>query len=67
MNIFILSHGAIEAYFPSGVTGEDKPTKALNAVRFLKEQADCKAHLPTIKIGADDFCELELIYQKIFE
>lgn len=67
LNIFILSHGAIEAYYPSGVTGEDKPTKALNAVRFLKDQADCKAHLPTIKIGTDDFCELELIYQKIFE
>jgi len=67
LDIFILSHGAIEAYYPNGITGEDKPTKALNAVRFLKEQADCKTHLPTVKVGTDNFCELELIYQKIFE
>jgi len=67
LNIFILSHGAIEAYYPNGITGEDKPTKALNAVKFLKEQEDCKIHLPTVKIGADDICELELIYKSIFE
>jgi putative ATP-dependent endonuclease of OLD family len=67
LDIFILSHGAIEAYYPNGIKGEDKPTKALNAVRFLKEQADCKTHLPTVKVGTDNFCELELIYQKIFE
>jgi len=66
LNIFILSHGAIESYYPNGITGEDKPTKALNAIRFLIEQEDCKSHLPTIKNGNDDVCELELIFERIF-
>lgn len=65
-NIFILSHGAIESYYPIGVTGEDKPTKALNAITFLKAQEDCKVHLPLIKIGDNNVCELELIYERIF-
>jgi putative ATP-dependent endonuclease of the OLD family len=66
-NIFILSHGAIESYYPNGITGEDKPTKALNAIKFLRSQTDCKKHLPTIRINENDVCELELIYKKIFE
>lgn len=66
-NIFILSHGAIESYYPNGIVGDDKPTKALNAINFLKEQADCKVHLPTIKIDNEEKCELEIIYEKIFE
>lgn len=66
-NIFILSHGAIESYYPNGIVGDDKPTKALNAINFLKEQEDCKIHLPTIKIGDEVKCELEIIYEKIFE
>lgn len=66
LNIFILSHGAIENYYPAGITGEDKPTKALNAIRFLKEQPDCKSHLPTIKKNDEFICELELIFEKIF-
>lgn len=65
-NIFILSHGAIESYYPNGIVGDDKPTKALNAIIFLKEQVDCKTHLPTIKIDGIDKCELEIIYEKIF-
>lgn len=67
LNVFILSHGAIESYYPNGMTGEDKPTKALNAIKFLKEEEDCKSHLPTIKVGDDEFCELELIFKLIFE
>lgn len=66
-NIFILSHGAIESYYPNGIVGDDKPTKALNAINFLKEQAVCKVHLPTITIGEEVKCELEIIYEKIFE
>lgn len=66
-NIFVLSHGAIESYYPNGITGEDKPTKALNAINFLKEQFDCKVHLPTIKDGENEICELELIFEMIFK
>lgn len=67
LNIFILSHGAIENYYPAGITGEDKPTKALNAIRFLKEQDDYKIHLPTIKKDDKFICELELIFEEIFK
>jgi putative ATP-dependent endonuclease of OLD family len=66
-DIFILSHGAIESYYPDGVTGDDKPTKALNAVAILKGYEDCRHHLPNIKVGDQEQCELEVIFKKIFE
>jgi predicted ATP-dependent endonuclease of OLD family len=67
LNIFVLSHGAIESYYPSGVTGDDKPTKALNAVEILKAYGNCSPHLPTINVGGHELCELEIIFKKIFE
>lgn len=66
-NIFILAHGAIEKYYPEGIKGDDKPTKALNAIKFLKEQQEFKSLLPTIKKDEKNICELELILGKIFE
>jgi len=66
-NIFILSHGAIESYYPNGIEGDDKPTKALNAVTFLKTTQDCRSHLPKIRVGNEERCELEVIFEKIFE
>jgi hypothetical protein len=65
-NIFILSHGAIEAYYPKGIDGDDKPTKALNAIKYLKQQDDCRSHLPNIIIDGKKKCELELTFEKIF-
>lgn len=67
LNIFVLSHGAIESYYPNNIIGDDKPTKALNAIKFLKKENDIKSHLPTIKVDNDYVCELELIFQKIFQ
>lgn len=66
LDIFILSHGAIESYYPNGVTGDDKPTKALNAIEILKKENDCKSILPLVKIGDQSHCELEIIFEKIF-
>jgi len=66
-DIFILSHGAIESYYPDGVTGDDKPTKALNAVAILRGYQDCRPHLPTIKVCDQEQCELEVIFKKIFD
>lgn len=66
IDIFILSHGAIESYYPEGVTGDDKPTKALNAAGILRGHEDCRPHLPTIKIDNEEVCELEIIFEKIF-
>lgn len=66
LDIFILSHGAIESYYPEGVTGDDKPTKALNAAAILRSHEDCRLHLPTIKIDDEEVCELEIIFGKVF-
>lgn len=66
-DIFILSHGAIESYYPNGVTGDDKPTRALNAVKILKGYEDCRPHLPNTRVEDQDQCELEVIFKKIFE
>jgi putative ATP-dependent endonuclease of the OLD family len=66
-NIFILSHGAIESYYPNGIIGDDKPKKALNAIKFLQAQEDCRMHLPTILIDGHTRCELEIVFQRIFE
>lgn len=67
LNIFTLSHGAIESYYPNGIEGDDKPTKALNAIKYLRQQQDCRSHLPKIKVGEENKCELELAFEKIFE
>ncbi|MDF2852839.1 MAG: hypothetical protein K0S31_3524 [Sphingobacterium multivorum] len=66
IDIFILSHGAIESYYPEGVKGDDKPTKALYASAILKGHEDCRLHLPTIKIDEEEVCELEIIFEKVF-
>lgn len=66
IDIFILSHGAIESYYPKGVNGDDKPTKALNAAKILSGHEDCRPHLPIIKIDDKEVCELEIIFEKIF-
>lgn len=66
IDIFILSHGAIESYYPEGVMSDDKPTKALNAAEILRGHEDCRLHLPTIKIDDQEVCELEIIFEKIF-
>lgn len=66
IDIFILSHGAIESYYPDGAMGDDKPTKALNAAGILRGHEDCRLYLPTIKIEDEEVCELEIIFEKIF-
>jgi putative ATP-dependent endonuclease of OLD family len=66
-NIFVLSKGAIESYYPPNVTGADKPTKALNAIEILKGIEDAQGFLPTIRYEDKDRCELELIFSNIFK
>jgi predicted ATP-dependent endonuclease of OLD family len=66
-SIFILADGTIENYYPSGMVGADKPTKALNTVKFLKQQEDCRKFLPKFKTGTNEVCELDLIFEKVFE
>lgn len=67
VNIFILSHGTIESYYPEGINkSTDKPTQALEAVEKIKDVIDIKSILPKIKIGDTNNCEFDLIFSKIF-
>jgi hypothetical protein len=66
-NIFVLSKGAIESYYPSNVIGGDKPTKAMNAIKIAERMEDARDFLPTITFKGNKVCELDLIFQKIFK
>lgn len=70
-NIFILSSGAIESYYPSDASGSDKPSKALNAIKLLKEDPSKFNQLPKVEISKENYekeekCELEVIFETIF-
>lgn len=64
LGYFVLNLGAIEAYYPNQTSGEDKPSKALNALKIIeKEHID---YLPKIPYQQNNHCELSLIMNKIF-
>jgi predicted ATP-dependent endonuclease of OLD family len=65
-DIFVLSKGAIESYYPPNVTGADKPTKALNAIEILRGVNNVHEILPKITHEEEDKCELTLIFSNIF-
>lgn len=65
-NLFVLSKGAIENYYPEGVEGSDKPTKAINAITKLKENQNLNEFLPKVKVGGAQICEMEQIFKQIF-
>jgi putative ATP-dependent endonuclease of the OLD family len=65
-DIFVLSKGAIESYYPPDVTGADKPTKALKAIEILKGANNLHELLPRIRHNDEDKCELRLIFSNIF-
>lgn len=64
--LFILSKGAIEDYYPEGVIGEDKPSKALDAVNKLKAIENPSDFLPKIKKDNAEICEMSEIFSIIF-
>lgn len=61
---FILNLGAIESYYPEGVLGDDKPSKALNALDIIQDSSI--HYLPKIRYNDSDFCELSRIMNRIF-
>lgn len=65
-NIFVLSKGAIESYYPENVQGADKPSKALDAISILNGHQNVKDFLPKVMHHEVEHCELELIFSKIF-
>lgn len=61
--IFVLEKGAIEAYYPEGVTGGDKPTKAQNFCQIICD----KSILETLHFKIqDNKGEFEIIFENIF-
>ncbi len=65
-DIFVLGSGAIESYYPPNTSGQDKPTKALNAIEILKDITAAQDFLPKIVQDDTERCELELIFSRIF-
>lgn len=65
-NIFVLSRGAIESYYPVGVTGNDKPSKALNAIEIIDAMETPIDFLPKITYQNNQVCEMRMIFGRIF-
>lgn len=61
-NIYVLSLGAVESYYPKSTEGKDKPSRALNACKLLCENGRLEEICPLI----DDKLEFEIIFEKIF-
>lgn len=64
LGYFVLNLGAIEAYYPNQTSGEDKPSKALNALKIIEKEHI--GYLPKIPYQQNNHCELSLIMNKIF-
>lgn len=61
-----MSKGTVENYYPKGVTGEDKPSKALNACKLIETKECAISISPVISIGGEEKPELTVIFEKIF-
>jgi putative ATP-dependent endonuclease of the OLD family len=65
--IYILFRGEIEAYYPLGTNGDDKPSKALNACKLLPNKEAVLSNCPFVKNGDIEEKEFELIFKNIIE
>lgn len=64
-NIYVLSKGAVESYYPEGTGGRDKPSKALKACELLQDKKKILEVCPIIDedVGKTEF---EVIFENIF-
>lgn len=66
-NVFVLEKGAIEAYYPSTVTGRDKPSKAQNYCKSVNTREGIICLCEQIPIGDNSqLPELEAVFGQIF-
>jgi predicted ATP-dependent endonuclease of OLD family len=65
--IYVLSLGEIEAYYPLGTNGDDKPSEALNACKLLSNKEAVLSNCPLVKNGDTEEKEFELIFKNIFK
>lgn len=66
-NIHLLSKGSIEAYYPSGITGSDKVSRAFSACELVKTRDDALKLSPECEINGEAKTEFEWIFSSIFE
>lgn len=65
--VVVLSKGAIEAYYPEGVEGGDKPSRALAACGRVASMDDIRSICHGAnELKTDDKTELELAFECIF-
>lgn len=67
-NVFVLEKGSIESYYPVGVTGADKPTKAQNFCRLVRTREDASKLCDCLSIEwiSEPRPELQVIFDTIF-
>lgn len=76
-NIYILSRGTVEDYYPPWTYGEDKPSKAINACALLPDRESVLRISPLVNAHQyedhdseekiNEKAEFEIIFEKIFE
>lgn len=65
-NVYILSKGAVEAYYPEGVEGRDKLSKAFNVCDILNNSNQVKDICPKVSHNESEISEFEAIFSNIF-
>lgn len=64
--VFVLEKGALEAYYPEGVTGPDKPTRAQSFCSLVKTADGVRANCALLSCEGENVPELELFLKRIF-
>ena len=64
--IFIWEKGAIENYYPTGVIGADKPTRAQSFCSLVKTAEDVKELCNVIEYDKGSLPEFSVILKEIF-
>jgi putative ATP-dependent endonuclease of OLD family len=67
-NVYVLSLGSVESYYPDAATGRDKLSKAFNACELLSDKEKIIRECPLIrKEDNSEVPEFELIFNQIFD
>ncbi|WP_274468342.1 MULTISPECIES: ATP-dependent nuclease [unclassified Paenibacillus] len=65
-NTYVLSQGAVENYYPAGVQGGDKPTRAMQVCELLRTRDDINQVCPSLLFKGETMTEFEHIFKCIF-
>lgn len=66
LGVFVLEKGALETYYPTGVVGQDKPTKAMSFCSMVASPDDVRALCDVIPCNGATAPELEVFMKDIF-